>query len=315
MIITIMNNKGGVGKTTVTANLGVTLARFDKKVLLIDLDAQLSLSEYFFEREEITKDDYFKRNTYYALANYDINAEDIALCIEENLDIVISSISLAGIELDLNNNYPLMQNAINFIAKAGDNYDYVLVDCPPNLGICTACAVLGSDGVIIPVKPEPLAVRGLTLMREFLNSCRIYNDFYIASYKVLITIKDGRVKLQQDISEAIKADAHFSDGNFSTIIPQNSKLAEAPLHKKTILDFDPKGKAAQAFIQLAYELIAFGFNSNTNNCLVDIQNNLPITSYKDEDGVKRFKIEQTDNFVDLNNNANELKFNFSNDNK
>lgn len=290
MVISIMNNKGGVGKTTVTANLGVTLARFNKKVLLIDLDAQLSLSEYFFERDEITTDDYFKRNTFFALSNFDIMAKDIAVNIEKNLDIVVSSISLAGVELDLNNNYPLMENATKFFADAGKSYDYVLVDCPPNLGICTACAVLASDGVIIPVCPEPLAVRGLTLMREFLNSCRIYNDFYIAAYKVLITRMDGRVKLQKDIREAIKEDANFSDGNFGTFIPISAKLAESPLYKKTILDIEPKGKAARAFKQLAVELMVNGFKRHANSLIVDVlQDNLPFTGDEDEDGVIRFK--------------------------
>lgn len=289
MVIAIINNKGGVGKTTCTANLGVTLARNNRKVLMIDLDAQLSLSEYFLEREQITDEKYFKKNTYWALSEYNINAGDIALNIEKNLDIIIASIQLAGIELDLNNNYPLMENAVNFFKNAGKNYDYVLVDCPPNLGISTACAVLAADGVIIPVVPEPLAVRGLTLMREFLNSCRIYNDFHIAAYKVLITNKDIRKSIHKQIHEAIKEE-YGENGVFGTCIPTSAKVAESALLRQSILDVEPKGKAATAFKNFALELVANGFKRHANSIFTDaIGKNSPLLCYEGKDGVLRFK--------------------------
>lgn len=287
MVIAIINNKGGVGKTTCTANLGVTLARNNRKVLMIDLDAQLSLSECFLMREDITDEKYFKKNTYWALSEFNINACDIAINIEKNLDIIIASIPLAGIELDLNNNYPLMENAVEFFKNAGKNYDYVLVDCPPNLGIATACAVLAADGVIIPVVPEPLAIMGLTLMGEFLNSCRIYNDFHIAAYKVLLfNVNKAKKKTQYPIIEQLK-ETYGKNGIFGTYIPTSTSLAAAPLHKKTILDYEPRGKAATAFKNFALELVANGFKRHANSIFTDaIGKNSPLLCYEGKDGVK-----------------------------
>lgn len=287
MVITIVNNKGGVGKTTTTANLGVALARFNRKVLLIDLDAQLSLSEYFFDREKLFTD-FQEKDAYFALTNYDVMAKDIAVNVEKNLDIVVSSIQLASLDLDLNGNDALIENAVLFFKDAARHYDFVLVDCAPNLSITTSCAVSAADGIIIPVVPEPLAVKGLTIMENYLNSCRIYNDFKIAAYKILISNRDGRKGIHKTIHEKIKQE--YPQGVFGTFIPTSARISETPLYNKAIFDIEPKGKAATAFKKLAFELMVNGFKRHANSWLQDaLDHNLPILSYTGDDGVIRFK--------------------------
>ena len=294
MVIPIINNKGGVGKTTTTANLGVALARKGKRVLMIDLDAQLSLSTMYFDREEVLEE-YQGENIYTALTDFDINAKDLAVNIEPNLDIVVSTIPMASIDIELSNNTPLMMNAVDFFRNAAESYDFVLIDCPPNLGVTTGCAVMASTGVIIPVTPQVLPVQGLMLMRESLHSCGLYaKELRVIKWKVLITQQDRRRTLDKQVTEELRAE--YPDGVFKAVIPYNSKIAESPLIKKTAIDYDPKGKGATAYQELADELINGKFD---RHALTPLEDKLTAAIAEDEKNLKEKGITLNNPFVGL----------------
>ncbi len=246
-IIAIVNQKGGVGKTTTAVNLSASMGIRDKKVLLIDIDPQgNSTSGVGINRRNI-------KNTTYELIIGKAKAEDSIIKTEfKNLDIIPSSINLAGAEIeivDLPHREARLKNAI---IAFREKYDYIFIDCPPSLGLITTNALCLSDSILVPIQCEYYALEGLSqLMHTVRRVKRLYNE-HIGMEGVLLTMYDGRLRLTQQVVEEVKK--YFPSKVFSTVIPRGVKLSEAPSFGKPIAYYDKASKGAQAYAELAKEI-------------------------------------------------------------
>lgn len=250
-IIAITNQKGGVGKTTSTVNLGASLALLDQKVLLIDIDPQGNATSGV----GINKGDVDK--CIYNLLVEDYPAKDIIIKTEvENLYIIPATIQLAGAEIEL---VPTISREVklkNAIENVRDDFDYILIDCPPSLGLLTINALTCADSVLIPVQCEYYALEGLS---QLLNTIRLVQkqlntDLMIEG--VLLTMLDARTNLGIQVIEEVKM--YFQDKVYNSIIPRNVRLGEAPSHGKPITIYDPKSKGAEVYLELAKEVMKVG---------------------------------------------------------
>lgn len=246
-ILSIFNMKGGVGKSTTTYNLAVGLARFHKKrVLLIDIDPQgnssASLGIEIWELDKQLKD-VLRRDAYLS---------DVAIAIEKNLDVVPSNILMAEEEIPISGlpgRELLLRKAI---AQVTDQYDYVLIDCPPNIGVFSINALMASDGVIIPVDMSYLGLLGISAIERALNLVRSALEHPIRIAGVLATRFDNRNNLSKDVLNSLTE--HFGDAVYKTLIPETVKLREAPSHSQSIFDYDPSGKGAIAYKSFTQEV-------------------------------------------------------------
>lgn len=250
-IIAITNQKGGVGKTTSTVNLGASLALLDQKVLLIDIDPQGNATSGV----GINKGDVDK--CIYNLLVEDYPAKDIIIKTEvENLYIIPATIQLAGAEIEL---VPTISREVklkNALEDVRDDFDYILIDCPPSLGLLTINALTCADSVLIPVQCEYYALEGLS---QLLNTIRLVQkqlntDLMIEG--VLLTMLDARTNLGIQVIEEVKM--YFQDKVYNSIIPRNVRLGEAPSHGKPITIYDPKSKGAEVYLELAKEVMKVG---------------------------------------------------------
>lgn len=245
--LSIFNMKGGVGKSTTTYNLAVGLARFHKqRVLLIDIDPQgnasASLGVEIWELDQQLKD-VLRRNA---------TIPDVAIAIEENLDVVPSNILMAEEEIPISGlpgRELLLRKAI---AQIEDDYDYVLIDCPPNIGVFSINALMASDGVIIPVDMSYLGLLGISAIERALELIRSALDHPIQVTGVLATRFDARNNLSKEVLASLSE--HFGDAVFKTLIPETVKLREAPSHSQSIFDYDPTGKGAIAYQDFTKEV-------------------------------------------------------------
>jgi len=247
-IISIANQKGGVGKTTTAINLSSCLANLGKKVLLIDLDAQGNTTTGFgINRNAI------KFCIYDVLLN-NTNIEDVKIPSEiKNLDIVPSTINLAGAEVELVNINKREYRLKSELKKINSNYDYIFIDCPPSLGLITVNALCASDEVIIPLQCEYYALEGLTSLLNTISSVqRMYNP-NLKIKGILLTMYDSHTSLSYQVAAEIIN--YFKDQVYKTIIPRNIRLSEAPSHGKPILLYDPLCKGAEAYKKLALEIL------------------------------------------------------------
>lgn len=248
-VIALANQKGGVGKTTTSVNLGACLAEEGQHVLLIDIDPQgNATSGTGISKASIEQD------VYDVLINETPLDQVIIKTVHEGLDIVPTTIQLSGAEIELTSMMARETRLKDAIDSVSDQYDYVLIDCPPSLGLLTINAFTASDSILIPVQSEYYALEGLS---QLLNTIKLVQKHFNPDLKiegVLMTMYDARTNLGQQVNAEVKK--FFGDQVYKTIIPRNVRLSEAPSHGLPIIDYDPKSKGAQVYLQLAKEVLA-----------------------------------------------------------
>lgn len=247
-IISIANQKGGVGKTTTAINLSAGLAVLEYKTLIIDADPQANAtSGVGFDHKTI------KTSIYECILN-EVNPKDIILQTKTpNLDIIPAHIDLVGAEIELINmpNREKMMKGV--LDKIKDNYDFIIIDCSPSLGLITVNALTASDSVIIPVQCEFFALEGLG---KLLNTIKIVQSRLNPNLEIegiLLTMYDKRLRLSNQVVEDVRT--HFQEMVFDTIISRNTTLGEAPSFGESVIMYDAESKGAQSYLELAREVL------------------------------------------------------------
>ncbi|SIT87055.1 ParA family protein [Edaphobacillus lindanitolerans] len=250
-IISIANQKGGVGKTTTSVNLSACLAHIGKKVLLIDTDPQGNATSGV----GINKGDV--QNCIYDILIDDAEVRSAVLpTAVDNLSIIPATISLAGAEIELVSTISREVRLKHALDEIRDDYDYIIIDCPPSLGLLTLNALTASDGLIIPVQCEYYALEGLSQLLSTIRLVQKHLNQELMIDGVLLTMFDARTNLGIQVIEEVKK--YFQDKVFSTIIARNVRLSEAPSHGEPIIVYDPRSRGAEVYLELAKEVIRNG---------------------------------------------------------
>ena len=250
-IIAIANQKGGVGKTTTSVNLSACLAYLGKKVLLVDIDPQGNASSGVgVNKGEV-------QQCIYDVLIDDVHVKEVILETKvENLHIVPATISLAGAEIELVSTISREVRLKRALQEVQDLYDYIVIDCPPSLGLLTINSLTASDAIIIPVQCEFYALEGLSQLLSTIRLVQKHLNKNLAIDGVLLTMFDARTNLGIQVIEEVKK--YFQDKVYKTIIPRNVRLSEAPSHGEPIIIYDPKSRGAEVYLELAKEVIRNG---------------------------------------------------------
>lgn len=247
-VIAIANQKGGVGKTTTAVNLSACLAELGKKVLLIDIDPQgNSTSGLGFNKGTI------KRCVYDALVN-DVPLESVVVQTQiDNLKLLPATIQLAGAEIELVSMMSREGKLKRALDKAKFAYDYVLIDCPPSLGLLTINSLTAANSVLVPIQCEFYALEGLTQLMNTISLVQKNLNPVLTLEGVVLTMFDARTNLSIQVVDEVKN--HFRHKVYQTIVPRNVRLSEAPSHGQPVIKYDPKSKGTEVYFDLAREVI------------------------------------------------------------
>lgn len=247
--IVFVNQKGGVGKTTSCINIGAYIALAGKKVLLVDFDSQGNMSSGV----GVSKD----KPTIYELLAGQVSAQDaVKKSSVEGLDVISASIDLSGAAIELvdqENREFFLKNALTPLKSL---YDYILIDCPPSLGLLTLNGLAAADSVLVPMQCEYFALEGITLLLKSVDKVQKSINPNLVIGGIFFTMYDSRIRLAQDVVMQVKS--YFKDVVFSTIIPRNVRLSEAPSRGLPICSYDPECNGAKSYAKLAEEVMKRG---------------------------------------------------------
>ncbi|MDD6134906.1 MAG: AAA family ATPase [Selenomonadaceae bacterium] len=249
-IIAVANQKGGVGKTTTSVNLAACLAEKKKKVLLVDCDPQGNASSgYGIDKSAL------EQTIYHVLID---NAEvkDVIQKTEFKVDVLPANIELAGAEVELVAAISRETRLKKAIDSVKDNYDYVVIDCPPSLGLLTLNSLAAADSVLMPIQCEFYALEGVSQLMNTIELVRSNLNPQLEVEGVLMTMFDSRTKLSEQVVDEVRA--NFGDTVYKTMIPRTVRLSEAPSYGEPILYYDRRSKGAEVYMKLAKEVIARG---------------------------------------------------------
>lgn len=247
-IISIINQKGGVGKSTTAVNLAAALGELGKKVLIVDFDPQgNSTSGLGIEKEEL------EQCVYDALLN-DVPAENLLIQANcKNVTVIPATIQLAGAEIELVSAMARETRLKELLEPVQENYDFVFIDCPPSLGLLTINALTAADSVLIPIQCEYYALEGVTKLLESMRMVKSKINKGLEVFGVLLTMYDSRTSLANQVVDEVKQ--YFGDKVFNTLIPRTVKISEAPSFGMSVIQYAPQNKGAQSYMELAEEVI------------------------------------------------------------
>ncbi|MEF9925294.1 MAG: AAA family ATPase [Raoultibacter sp.] len=250
-IIAILNQKGGVGKSTTAVNLSAAIGSMGKQVLLVDLDPQGNASSGLgIEKNQVS----------YCI--YDVLLNDVPVSdaiipdVCEGLDLIPATINLAGAEVELVSEMARENRFKDSIGSLRGKYDYVFIDCPPSLGLLTVNALVAADKLLIPIQCEFYALEGVTKLLDSMKRVKSRLNPSIDIFGVLLTMYDGRTTLSKQVAQEVQG--YFGRTVFETVIPRTVKLSEAPSYGQPITEYDPSGKGALSYTALAKEVIGRG---------------------------------------------------------
>ena len=246
-VISVANQKGGVGKTTTTVNLGTLLAKKGKKILLIDADPQGNATSGLGVEKEV------EFSTYDILVNETQMEEAIQETIIKNLMVCPSNMNLAGAEVELVSMMSREQRLKEKLDEIKEKFDYILIDCPPSLGLITLNSFTASDSVLIPVQCEYFALEGLGQLLNTINLVKKHLNKNIYVEGALLTMYDIRTNLSNQVVKEVKK--YFSNKVYKTVIPRNVRLSEAPSYGMPITEYDPRSKGAKSYTKFAKEFL------------------------------------------------------------
>lgn len=250
-VIAVANQKGGVGKTTTAVNLSGWLARLGRRVLLVDADPQgNSSSGLGIDKKGVNK------TLYHALIEDEPLASARVSTVVEGLDIVPANIDLAGAEIELVAEIARETKLKRALAPIKDEYDFVIIDCPPSLGLLTVNALVAAERVLVPIQCEYYALEGVSQLMNTINLVKNNLNPELSLEGVLLTMFDARTNLSIQVVDEVKR--HFRGKVFRSVVPRNVRLSEAPSYGLPIFLYDPKSRGAEVYEELAHEVIENG---------------------------------------------------------